>query len=128
MTGAAEAAGVAVAPLGVKATAVVATAFVGVPGVPTVGTVVVPAALVVIVAGVAGVPPFATVVWAAAVCFANSSIIAIGFSTEGKGETNNPVGITVGVAAGAEDNDCVQAEINKVEIAKMKITTRTRCL
>jgi hypothetical protein len=77
---------------------------------------------------VTGVPPFATVVCAAAVCFANSSIIAIGFSTDGKGETNNPVEITVGVPAGALDNDCVQAEINTVEIAKMKTTTRTRCL
>ena len=89
---------VAVGPLGVAATGVVAVAateLVGVLGATVAGTVVVPAwgvmaALVVTACGATGVPPFATVVWAAAVCFANSSIIAIGFSPVGNGETNNP--------------------------------------
>jgi hypothetical protein len=78
--------------------------------------------------GVPGVPPFATVVCATEVCFANSSIIAIGFSTEGNGETNNSGGIKVGVAAGAEDNDCVQAEIIIVDITRIKIIRKPRCL
>ena len=80
---------------------------------------------VTVVFGVPGVPvtatPPAAMVCAAAVCFANSSIIAIGFSTEGKGDTNNPVAIKVGVATGACDKDCVQAEIKVV--LKMRVTT-----
>ena len=79
--------------------------------------------------GVPGVvvPP-AMEVCAAAVCFANSSIIAIGFSTEGKGETNSPVGIMVAVTAGACDNDCVQAEIKDVVMINVKIISKPRCL
>ena len=115
-----------VGPLGVATTAVVATAFVGVLGVSDVGMAV--ASPVVMACGVTGVPPFATVVCAAEVCFANSSIMAIGFSTEGNGETNNPVGINVGVAAGAFDSDCVHAEINMVEITNMEMISKTRCL
>jgi hypothetical protein len=104
---------VAITPLcGVKTVPVVAAC-----GVPDVATA----------PGVAGVPPLATVVWAAAVCLANSSIIAIGFSTEAIGETNKPSGIKVGVAAGAEDKDCVQADINIVDTTKMKTTSIPRC-
>ena len=116
-----------VGPLGSTA-AVVATALVGVLGVPGVGVdvVMLTVPVVVIACGVTGVPPFATVVCAAAVCFANSSICAIGFAAEGKGETNRPVGIKVGVATGAEDNDCVQAETNIVDITKMKIISKPR--
>jgi hypothetical protein len=77
--------------------------------------------------GVVGVPPFATVVCATEVCFANSSIIAMGFSTEGNGETNNSGGSKVGVASGAEDNDCVQAEIITLDTTRMKITSKPRC-
>jgi hypothetical protein len=80
------------------------------------------------VLGVPGVSPPATEVCAAAVCFANSSIIAIGFSTDGNGETNNPSGITVGVASGAEDRDCVQAEINIVDTTKIEIASKLRLL
>lgn len=118
----------AAGPLGVvrAGTAVVATAFVGVLGTtPGVG-VDVAAPVVVIGCGVTGVPPFAIVVCAAAVCLANSSICAIGFSADGNGETNNPVGIKVAVATGAEDSDCSQAEINIVVITKMKIISRPR--
>lgn len=123
-----------VGPLGTT-TGVVATALVGVLGVPTVGVAVgVPPACgvitvpVVIACGVTGVPPFAIVVCAAAVCFANSSIIAIGFSAEGSGEMNSPAGIDVGVATGAADNDCVQAAINTVDITKVKIISKPRLL
>jgi len=45
----------------------------------------------------------------------------MGFSTDGTGETNNPVGITVGVFAGADDKDCVQAD--KVKAPSAKTTT-----
>ena len=122
-----------VGPLGVEtATGVVGTALVGVLGTAT-ATVGVPAWGVMTVptaagCGVAGVPPFATVVCATEVCFANSSIIAIGFSTEGNGETNNSGGSIVAVAAGAEDNDCVQAEIITVDVTRMKIASKPRCL
>jgi hypothetical protein len=78
--------------------------------------------------GVAGVPPLATVVCATEVCFANSWIISIGFSTEGNGETNNSGGSGVDVASGAEDNDCVQAETITVDITTMKTTSKPRCL
>jgi hypothetical protein len=74
------------------------------------------------------VPPLATAVCATEVCFANSSIIAIGFSTEAIGETNNSGGSKVGVATGAEDNDCVQAEIIIVDTTRIKITSKPRCL
>ncbi len=132
--------GVVVGPLGTTgvkpaAAGVVGTALVGVPGtgVETPGVEVTPACgvmtvpTVVIACGVPAVPP-ATDVCAAAVCFANSSIIAIGFSTDGKGETNSPVGSKVGVATGAADSDCVQAEINIVDTIKMKTTSKPRCL
>jgi hypothetical protein len=82
---------------------------------------------VVIAWGVPGTPPAASV-WAAAVSLANCSIIAIGFSTDGNGETKSPVGSRVGVATGAEDNDCVQAEINMVDITRMKTASKPRCL
>jgi hypothetical protein len=82
----------------------------------------------IIACGVLGVPPLATVVCATEVCFANSSIIAMGFSTEGNGETNNSGGSKVGVATGAEDNDCVQAEIITVDITRIKIAGKPRCL
>jgi hypothetical protein len=87
---------------------VVAIAFVGVPGVPVVDGVVSPG-----VRGVPVTPPPATEVSTAAVevPFANSSIIAIGFSADGNGETNRFGGIKVGVTAGACEYDCVQAEI-----------------
>ena len=78
------------------------------------------------VLGVDGVPPPAVAVCAAAVCLANSSIIAIGFSTDATGETNSPVGNKVGVATGAADKDCVQAEINNVEIMKIEIASTLR--
>jgi hypothetical protein len=126
---------VVVGPLGVEITAagVVGTALVGVLGTATVGATTVPAWGVMTVptatgCGVAGVPPFATVVCATEVCFANSSIIAIGFSTEGNGETNNWGGSKVGVATGTLDNDCVQAEIITLDIIRMKITSIPRCL
>jgi len=108
-----------------------ATALVGVLGAATVGamTVVVPAWGVMTVptgCGVAGVPPFATVVCATEVCFANSSIISIGFPPVAIGETNKSGGSKVGVAAGAEDKDCVQAEIITLDITIMKITSKPR--
>ena len=78
--------------------------------------------------GVTGVPPFATVVCATEVCFANSSIIAIGFSTEAIGETNKLSGSKVGVAAGGVDNEYVQAEIIIVAVIRMMIASRPRCL
>lgn len=49
-------------------------------------------------------PPAATVC-ATDVCLANSAIISNGFSADGNGETNSPVAIWVGVAAGACDSD-----------------------
>jgi hypothetical protein len=52
--------------------------------------------------------------------------MAIGFSTDGNGETNNPSGSTVGVATGAEDKDCVQAEINIVDTMKIEIASKLR--
>jgi hypothetical protein len=119
-----------IGPLGVVGTVLV--------GVPTTGSAVVIAIAVsacgvvavpsAINCGVAGVPPFATVVCATEVCFANSSIIAIGFSTDGNGETNSSGGIKVGVAAGAEDNDCVQAEIITIDITKIKMIGKPRFL
>jgi hypothetical protein len=120
---------VVVGALGATAAGVAGTALVGVlgaaTGVPAWGVIIVPTATG---CGVAGVPPFATVVCATEVCLANSSINAIGFSTEGSGETNNSGGSTVGVAAGALDNDCVQAEIITVDITTMKTTSKPRCL
>jgi hypothetical protein len=114
------------------ATGVVGTALVGVLGTAT-ATVGVPAWGVMTVptaagCGVAGVPPFATVVCATEVCFANSSIIAIGFSTEGNGETNNSGGSMVAVAIGAVDAARVQAETITVDITRMKTTSKPRCL
>ena len=53
---------------------------------------------------------------------------SIGFAADGNGETNNPVEITVAVTSGAEDNDCVQADINMVDITKIIITSRPRFL
>ena len=73
-------------------------------------------------------PPFAIVVCAAAVCFANSSIIAIGFSAEGSGEINSPAGSGVDVTAGADDNDCVQAEIIMVVVTRIKMICMPRFL
>ena len=75
----------------------VAIAFVGVPGVRFVVEDV-EVAGVVTVLGVPGVPRANAAVW---VWAANCWIIAMGFSTDGSGETNNPVGIKVGVVAGA---------------------------
>ena len=83
---------------------------IGVPGVPVIAT-----------------PPAATVC-AAEVCFANSSIIAIGFSTEGKGDTNNPVAIKVGVAAGTVDKGCTQAEIKVALTIRVTAASDTRFL
>jgi len=116
-------------------------ALVGVLGAPSVGATTVPAAGVMtvpaagvmtvhttIACGVLGVPPLATTVCATEVCLANSSIIAIGFSTEAIGETNKLSGSKVGVAAGAADNDCVQAEIIKVDIIRIKTASKPRCL
>jgi hypothetical protein len=54
--------------------------------------------------------------------------MAIGFSTEGKGETNNPVAIKVGVATGACDKDCVQAEIRVVLMIKVITASDARFL
>jgi hypothetical protein len=105
--------------------AVTITPLSGVVAVPVIAAIGVVA--VTTTPGVAGVPPFATVVWAAAVCLANSSIIAIGFSTEGNGETNSPSGINVGVAAGAEDRDCVHADNNTVVITKINTTVMAFC-
>src|SRR3990172_1481844 len=105
-------------------------------GVPIIGVTESPACAVINVPvipacrvdGVNVMPPPAATVCAAAVCLANSSIIAIGFSTEGKGETNNPVGIRVGVAAGACDNDCVQALTKTVMPINVIIAGRPRFL
>jgi len=52
----------------------------------------------------------------------------MGFSTEGKGETNNPVGINVGVEAGGEDKDTSQAEINVEMVMNIMVACETRCL
>ena len=128
-------------------TAVVATAafaLVGVltelvetPGVSVTPVCGVPGVVVVVLvpligaSGVPGVPvittPPAATVCAAAVCFANSSIIAIGFSTEGKGDTNNPVAIKVGVGP-AWDKDCVQAEIKVVVMTRVTTASDARFL
>jgi hypothetical protein len=51
----------------------------------------------------------------------------MGFSTEGKGETNNPVAINVGVGP-ASDKDCVQAESNIEVIISVTIASDTRFL
>jgi hypothetical protein len=112
------------------AAGVVGTALVGVLGAATVG---VPTWAVINVptaagCGVTGVPPFATVVCATEVCFANSSIIAIGFSTEAIGETNNSGGSKVGVAAGGVDNGLSQAEISTASVTNMKTTSEPRFL
>jgi hypothetical protein len=132
-----------VGPLGVIITGVVAMALVGVLGVPVIGVDVMPNCGVFVeppgtevtgvppgvrTCGVTGVPPFAIVVCAAAVCLANSSIIAIGFSADGSGETNSPGGIGVGVASGADDNDCVQAAITTVDISRLEMISKPRLL
>lgn len=116
-------------------TAVVATAFVGVLGTPTVGVAELPSCGVIMVpAGVrtcgvvTTVPPFATIVCAAAVCLANSAIWSIGFAAEGSGETNNSGGSKVGVAAGIDESDCVQAEINRADTTRLKIANIPRRL
>ncbi len=111
-----------------------AFAFVGVPAVtvgvidPLAWSVVTVPVVATCVPGVPVPPPPAAAVCAAAVCLANSSIIAIGFSTEGKGETNNPVGIKVGVAAGACERDCVQAVTRIVDRINIKIACKLCCL
>jgi len=92
------------------------------------GVVIVP---VVMAWGVPGVPvpPPAAAVCAAAVCLANSSIIAIGFSTEGKGETKNKfVGITVGVEADGVDKDTSQAVIRVEMVINIMTALKPRCL
>jgi hypothetical protein len=94
---------------------------------PVCGVMTVPVTAVDAVDGVPGVPPRARAVCAAAVCLANSSIICIGFSTDGKGETNNPVGTEVVVAAGASDRENVQLEINIALINRVATTMRPRC-
>jgi hypothetical protein len=113
----------------------VLTSLVGTPGVlvtPANGVVSVPVAVGPPAIGVPGVPvtttPPAAMVCAAAVCFANSSIMAIGFSTEGKGDTNNPVAIRVGVTAGAVDKDCSQAVIKVLLMINTTTASETRFL
>jgi hypothetical protein len=54
--------------------------------------------------------------------------MAIGFSTDGNGETKRPVGSKVGVAAGAEERDCVQAEISMVNAIRTNTTSMLCCL
>jgi hypothetical protein len=122
---------VAVGPPGVTVTitGVVATALVGVPGVNAREAVAeaIPVTSVPIVptAGMSGVPLSAATVWLA---WANCSIIFIGFSTEGSGETNNPVGIKVGVVRGACERDTSQDEISSAPISNKLIATRLCCL
>jgi hypothetical protein len=101
-------------------------------GVPEVGVAVPPVCgvstvPVVTVLGVPRVPLETAAVCAAAVCLANSSIISIGFSTEGKGETNRPVGINVGVAAGGCESDISQAESNVAPINISATINKPRC-
>lgn len=108
------------------------TTFVGVDGVPEGGVGVPPVCgvrtvPVVSVLGAPGVPPETAAVCAAAVCLANSSIISIGFSTEGNGETNRPVGITVGVAAGGVESGISQAESKIAPINISATINKPRC-
>jgi hypothetical protein len=115
-------------------TVVVAAVFVGVEGAGVVGVEVtpvcgvstVPVTAVEALAGVPGVPPIAWAVCAAAVCRANSSIISIGFSTEGNGETNTLLGIRVGVAAGGCDSENWQLETNTAPINRVATRMRPR--
>jgi hypothetical protein len=100
---------------------------VGVAVPPVCGVSTVPVTAVLGVDGVPGVPPVTKAVCAAAVCLANSSIIAIGFSTEGKGETNRPVGINVGVAAGGVESGISQAESNIAPINVSATISKPRC-
>jgi hypothetical protein len=90
------------------------------------GVIIVPVTAVAGVEGVPGVPPEAITVCAAAVSLANCSIISIGFSTEGNGDTNRPVGIMVGVAAGGCDNENVQLDIKTAPISRIATAKRPR--
>jgi hypothetical protein len=111
--------------VGVEGAAVVAVVVTPVCGVSTV-----PVTAVAGVEGVdseAGVPPEAIAVCASAVCLANSSIISIGFSTEGNGETNKPVGSGVAVVDGASDRENVQLETSTAMTNTVATTKRPRC-